>query len=227
MKLSFYPKLALSGMRKNKRMYVPYILSGTGLTMMTYILFFLAASDMLNHMKGGGVLGSLLPIGIVVVCLFSAIFMFYSHSFIIRQRYREFGLYNVLGMDKGNLGRIMLWENLLTASFSVSLGLILGIALSKFAELGMVNLLKEEVSYSLYIDWASVWKTALVFAGIYALLLVNSLIKVRRSNTLELMHSANVGEKAPKANWAVAVIGPSCWGLPIILRCRFRIRCPL
>lgn len=213
MRLGFYPKLALDGIKKNRRMYLPYIFSGAGLTAICYILFFLASSALLEHMKGGSVLRMLLPIGIVVVCLFSLIFMFYSNSFLLRQRNKEFGLYHVLGMDKRNLGRIMLWENLLLFAASVSSGLVLGIALSKFAELCMVNLLKGSVSYTLRIEATAIGKTVLPFAVIYALLFIHSLFRVRCSSTLELLGSANTGERPPKANWFFAVIGVIVLGI--------------
>ncbi|MGN0172258.1 MAG: FtsX-like permease family protein [Acutalibacteraceae bacterium] len=207
MKAGFFPKLAMDGIRKNKRIYFPYILTGTVMTMMSYIVLFLASSEMLEHMKGGGVLRTMLPLGGMIVTAFSLIFMFYSNSFLIRQRNREFGLYNVLGMDKGNLGRIMLWETLIAGGISIVGGLVFGVAFSKLAELCMHNLLEEEITYTLRIDFASAGKVALLFAGIYVLLLLNSLIKVRRSNPLELLHSSNVGEKPPKANWLFAIAG--------------------
>lgn len=207
MKTGFYLKLALSGMRKNKRMYVPYLLSGAVMTVMTYILFFLAESDVLNHIKGGGMLQSLLPIGSMVVGLFSCIFLFYSNSFLMKQRYREFGLYHVLGMDKRNLGRIMLWENAVSAAVTLLCGLFFGIALSKLAELCMVNLLKGTVTYSFHISAVAVAKTVLQFLAIHLLLLCNALIRVRRSSTLALLQSADVGEKPPRANWLLAALG--------------------
>lgn len=207
MKRSFFARIALEGIKKNRRLYLPYILSGTGLSAMTYILFFLSSSPLLEHMKGGSILEMVLPIGVVVVCVFSLIFMFYSNSFLIRQRNREFGLYNVLGMDKRNLGRVMLWENLAVFAMSVATGLICGIALSKLTELGMVNIMQEDVSYTLRIDLSSALKTLGVFALIFLLLLANSLIKVRRSSALELLESSAVGEKAPKANWLAALVG--------------------
>ena len=207
MKIGFYPKLAYNGICKNKRMYIPYILSGAVMVMMSYIIFFLASTEMLNQMKGGSVLRTLLPIGSVFLSVFSLIFMFYSNSFIIRQRNKEFGLYNVLGMDKGNLGRVMLWENLIVLGISTSVGLIFGIALSKFTELCMVNLLKEEISYTMRIDFTSLLKTLLIFIGIYLLLFLNSFIKVHRSNPRELLNSSHSGEKPPKANWFLSIIG--------------------
>lgn len=207
MRINFYAKLAADGIHKNKRLYIPYLLTGMVMVMMSYIISFLSSTEMLEHMEGGGILRTLLPVGSVVIAVFAPIFMFYTNSFLIRQRNKEFGLYNVLGMDKGNLGRIMLWENLMVAAISISGGLFLGIALSKLAELGMLNLIDEEITYNLRLDLTSAGKTAMLFVGIYFLLLLNSLIKVRRSNPLELLQSGNVGEKPPKANWLFAIIG--------------------
>ena len=138
MKVCFYPRLALDGMRRNKRLFVPYILTGAVMMMMYYILEFLRKSPLLDRMKGGGTLRMLLPFGCGVIGVFSLIFLFYTNSFLTRQRNREFGLYNILGMDKRNISRIMLWESLIVSSFAITFGLILGIALSKAAELALL-----------------------------------------------------------------------------------------
>lgn len=207
MKLMFYPKLAWDNMRKNKRLYGPCLLTGAVMVMMCYILSFLANSPLLNGMKGGGVLGDLLPFGVNVIAIFSAIFLFYSNSFLMRQRTREFGLYNILGMDKWNLSRVMFWETAFSAAAAIGGGLAMGIMLSKLAELGLLRLITAEVNYEMRIDWDCALQTAKVYLAIYGLLLVSSMIKVRRSNPLALLGSATVGEKTPKANWVLAVLG--------------------
>lgn len=207
MSRGFYSKIALRGISKNKRIYFPYILTGIVMIMMVYILFFLSGLDAMEDLKGGGTLRVVLPLGGYIVSVFALLFLFYSNSYIIRQRNKEFGLYNILGMDKGNLRKIVLLEGLLSGFISLSAGLLLGIAFSKAAELILYNLLTVDITYTLQIDASAVAKTALIFAGIYVILLMNSVIKVSRSNPLELLHSANVGEKPPKANWVLAVIG--------------------
>lgn len=207
MKKYIYPKLAWNGIWSNKRLYVPYLLTGAVMVMMHYIISFLGASELLNHMKGGGTLRMLLPLGAGVIAVFSMMFLFYSNSLLLRQRNREFGLYNILGMDKGNLGRIMLWENLMVAAGTIISGLCLGILLSKLAELGMVNLLGEQVNYTLSVDFKTAGTTLILFLIIYFILLLNALLKVRHSNPLELLRSSSVGEKPPKANWLFAIVG--------------------
>ena len=207
MRTGFYPKLAWEGVRKNKRLYFPYILSGSIMVMMYYILSFLIESPALAQMPGGSVLMTVLPLGCVVIAVFSLLFLFYTNSFLIKQRYREFGLYNILGMDKRNISKIMVWETLSVAVFAIGSGLIAGIIFSKMAELVLLNLLNMEVDYTLSLGIISLRQTPLIYGGIYLLLLFNSLIKVGRSKPLELMQSSKVGERIPKRNWIYGTAG--------------------
>lgn len=149
----------------------------------------------------------ILPLGCAVIGIFSLLFLFYTHSFLIKQRYREFGLYNILGMNKWNISRLMLWETLYTAGISIILGLICGIAFSKAAELILLNILNAEIFFTLRIGITSMILTALIYLGIYTLLMINALIKVHRCKPLELMQSSRVGEKRLKCNWLFAIVG--------------------
>lgn len=132
MKTGLYARLAWTGMVKNRRLYLPYLLSCTGMVLMFYILLGLSGSPMLAHMSGGGssaIILRILRLGTVAIAVFSLLFLFYTHSFLIRRREREFGLYNVLGMGKGNIARILLWETAITYGVTAGAGLILGVVL--------------------------------------------------------------------------------------------------
>lgn len=207
MNMHLYPKLALEGMRKNKRLYIPYIFMGSIMVMMFYIVAALIESPALLEMSGGSIIQTVLPLGLGVIGIFSLLFLFYTNAFILRQRGHEFGLYNVLGMDKRHISRIILWESLMVACIAIGAGLLLGIALFKFAEAAVLDLLHVEVSYAFHIGTAALLKTAAVFGGIYLLLSLRALFKVLASKPLELLHASRVGEKPAKANWAVAVLG--------------------
>lgn len=207
MKISFYSKLAWEGIRKNKRLYFPYIFTGCVMVMMYYILSSLIESPALAHMPGGSVLMTVLLLGCVVIAVFSLLFLFYTNSFLIKQRYREFGLYNILGMDKRNISKIMVWETLFVAVFAIGFGLIAGIVLSKAAELVLLNLLNMEITYTLSLGLVTLRQATLIYGGIYLLLLLNSLIKVSRFKPLEFMQSSKVGERIPKRNWIFGVAG--------------------
>ena len=217
MRGAFYPKLAWNGIRKNKRLYLPYILAGSVMVMMFYILSFLSDSPAIAEMRGGSVVESILPLGSNVIGIFSILFLFYTNSFLIRQRYHEFGLYNVLGMDKRNIGKIMVWECFIVGIIAIVLGLVAGVALSKAAELVLLNLLGIDINYELSIGFKALGQTILIFGVIYLLLLCNSLLRVRHSKPLELMKSNKVGERLPKRIWPEAILGVILLGVAYYL----------
>lgn len=207
MKQMFYPKMAWTGIRQNKKLYAPYILTCIGMVMMFYIQSFLTASPVLKTMRGGDTMQSILSLGCGVIGTFALIFLFYTNSFLIRRRKKEFGLYNILGMGKWNLARILLWETLMIAGIALGIGLFLGILLSKLAELGMVRILSGAPTFSFSISLGTIAQTLILFAVIFVLILLNTLRQIHLSNPIELLHSENTGEKPPKANWLLALIG--------------------
>lgn len=207
MSRSFYVKLAWTGIRKNKRLYLPYILTCVGMVMMFYIVCFLSVSPILATLPGGDDVLWMLQLGTWVVGFFALIFLFYTNSFLMRRRKKEFGLYNILGMGKRNLARILIWENLIIAFIAIAGGLVAGILFSKVAELGMVNILSADVSFSLTVDLRTIGLVLALFSAIFLLIFLNSLRQIHLSKPIELLRSENVGEKPPRANWVLAVLG--------------------
>ncbi len=207
MKRGLYARLAWTGMRKNRRLYLPYLLSCAGMVLMFYILMGLSGSPVLQEMAGGGSSGLILRLGSAVMAVFAVIFLFYTHSFLIRRRRREFGLYNVLGMGKGNIARIMLWETVITYGLTTLAGLFLGVALYKLAELCMVRLLQVGVTYTLTVSVESLWETAALFAAIHALILLDGLRQLHGVSAVALLRSESVGEKPPRAQWVLTAAG--------------------
>ena len=203
----FFPRLAWEGIRKNRRLYIPYLLSCVGMVMMTYILHALSLSPLLHQMPGGTNVMLFLSIGKFVIAFFALLFLFYTNSFLTRRRYREFGLYSVLGMGRRGICRIAVWESLIVFCVSLLLGISLGILFSKFAELGLLNAIRTDIDYDFRVVPEAIPYTLLIFGIIFALLLLKTVISVRRSRPLELLRSEQAGEKAPKANFIPAILG--------------------
>lgn len=207
MRAGLYPKLAWDGIRKNKRFYLPYILTCIGMVMMFYIIHYLAAMQTLKDMPGGDTMEMVLGLGTWVVALFAVIFLFYTNSFLMRRRQKEFGLYNMLGMGKNHLSLLLLWENGILFVISMVGGLLGGILLSKMAELFMLMLLGGEVTYTLRIDPDAFGDTWVIFIPVFALILLKGLIQIRRSSAIALIKSETVGEKPPRANYLLGIAG--------------------
>lgn len=207
MKALFYPRLAWTGIKNNRRLYLPYILTCIGMVAMFYIMLSLSTGEFLNTMRGGATLGSVLGLGAGVIGFFAVLFLFYTNSFLIRRRKKEFGLYNILGMGKRNIARVLFSETLILAAVSLVFGLILGVALSKLAELGLAFFVESDAGYNFTVYPTAMGYTVLLFVCIFLLLLFKSVGQVGLANPVELLHSESVGEKPPKANWALGVLG--------------------
>ena len=207
MKTGFYLRLALDGIRKNRRLYLPYLMTCAGMVMMFYILYSLAYSPVVRAMRGGDIMAIILLLGTIVMAVFALLFLLYTNSFLARRRNREFGLYNVLGMNKRNLSRILLWETLLSALSSILAGLIGGLLLAKLAELFLIRMAGETADYTMTVEPRSIAASFLFFGAIFALLLLVSLARVGVSKPLDLLKSEASGEKPPRANWVFALAG--------------------
>ena len=212
MNRGFYPRLAWTGMKQNRRLYLPYLLTCTGVTAVFYILMGLSVSSVLPQMSGGRSTALIMSLGSMVIAFFALIFLFYTHSFLIRRRSREFGLYNVLGMGKGNIARVLLWETLLSCGATTLIGLALGILLSKLAEAALLNLLHLQIAYTFTVSVPSLLVTLGLFAAIHALIFLHSLWELHRVSAVALLRSESVGEKPPRARWALAVLGIALLG---------------
>lgn len=207
MRLGFYRRLAWTGIRQNKKMYLPYILACIGVVMVCYIVSFLGLSPVLKEMPGGGSAQSFLNTGFGVMCVFSTIFLFYTNSFLIRRRKKEFGLYNILGMGKRHLALVLLWETVIIAAITLVVGLFCGVLFSKVAELALTRILDGGVTYTMTVELNSVVSTVVLFLVIFGLMFLNTLRQIHLTSPIALLRSENAGEKPPRANWIFALLG--------------------
>lgn len=207
MKHFFYPKLAADSVRKNHRVTIPYILTGVLMVVLFSLLAQIAMDPELTSVTGGVTLQTTMLFGIIVVGLIAVIFLFYSNTFLMKNRRKELGIYNILGMSKGNISKILLWESLFYFSIALIGGLMLGQVFSKLAYLALKKMLGVDIPLQAVYSIDVLMVTTAFFAVVYLLLFVRMLFQVRLSNPVEMLRSSSVGEKPPKANWLFAIAG--------------------
>lgn len=209
MNASFYFKIAKTNIKNNRKIYFPYILTSICMVMIMYVVSFLANDPMIaKKFAGGATLQGLLKLGVYIIMIFSALFLFYTNSFITKRRKREFGLMSVLGMGKKNISLVMLWENIIVDFTSIAVGLVLGLLLSKLAQGVLFNILGESAApLDFSVNLTDMLMTVLVFLVIFAVIFFDSIRQITFTNTIDLLHSSNKGEKEPKANYIMAIIG--------------------
>lgn len=196
-----YRRLAASTLKKNARTYLPYLLSACGTVAVFYILAYLALDS------GSGTTGMVMQLGAIVVGIFALIFLFYTNSFLIKRRKKELGLYGILGMEKRHIFRMMAYETLYCFLISVVSGLAVGLLFSKGVQLLFLHILQMPVQWGFAFSPSAALVTVLLFAGIFFLTLLSNLRQVHISQPIELLRGSQVGEREPRANWPLAILG--------------------
>lgn len=203
----FYPKLALTNIEKNKQTYLPFVLMSMLTIMLFYMMDSLIENTTIKNMNGGENVLAMLKIGMWVCIIFSVIFLFYINSFLIKRRTKEFGLYNILGMEKRHIARMMFYETLYVAVAGIVGGIITGIVFNKLIFLLLMKLLKVDSIPKYQLQFQSVTKTIIFFGAEFLLILIYNILKVHLTKPVELLKGDKIGEKEPKAKWIIALIG--------------------
>ena len=193
-------------------MYIPFILSSILTIMMYYMVSSLSMNPNMIEIVGGDIMQQILSLGIYVITVFAVIFLFYTNSFLIKRRKREFGLFNILGMEKKHLSIVIALESMIVFLVSMVLGIGIGILLDKAFYLLIAKMLNASIALGFYISYQSIVNSIILFLIIFVLMYLFSLIQINLSNPIELLHGDQHGEKEPKTKWLLALIGLICLG---------------
>lgn len=210
MRNSFYFRLALTNIKKHARSYVPYIIT----CVITIAMFYIIKSLAFNLDKNLSSISAAtsMSLGSIVVAIFAIIFLFYTNSFLLKKRKKEFGLYNILGMEKKHMSALIATESLIISVISIVLGLIIGIALDKLIFMIVIKLLNGQSPLGFTIIPEAILHTVVLFCIIFAAILLNSVRIVYTTKTIDLLQGSNTGEKEPKTKWLLAILGVLCLG---------------
>ena len=209
----FYPKLAVSNIKKNGRIFLPYIFMNIGIITLFFMMHAISANPALNQISGGGELKLILNFGNWVIGIFSAIFIFYTNSFLMKRRKKEIGLYNILGMGKRHLGIMMFLETSILSVICIGLGIVCGMILSKLMFLVMLKILAFAVPLAFNLSLISVALTTFFFGIVFIVTLIYNLGHIHLSKPIELLKGSNVGEREPKTKWMMTLLGIISLGL--------------
>lgn len=213
MKLGFYGKLAWNNIRKNSRFFLPRIGTEAGLVVCFYIMVTLALDERMQRVKGGEYLSAFMGMGAAILALLSAVLMLYINRFLMKQRKREFGVYNILGMEKRHVGRVLFYENLISSLLSVVGGLCGGMVFYKLCSLLICRLLQTDaVAGFYYVTPATVLPTAIFFLLQGGFIFLLNRIGIALMKPVELLQSSAAGEKEPKVRWVLLVLGLAALG---------------
>ncbi len=207
-----YPRLAFDNIRKNARTYIPYILTCSFTIAMFYIMKSLSLNKGIENVQGGNTILMMLELGTHIIAIFVCIFLFYTNSFLMKNRKKEFGVFNILGMEKRHISKVVGFESLYVAIISFAAGIFIGVILDKLMYILILKIMKSEIPLGFYISQKAILSTIILFGILFTLIFLNSLRMIHLSKPIELLKGGNIGEKEPKAKWILALMGVICLG---------------
>ena len=207
MRKALYMRLAAGNLKKNRQLYGPYLIACIVTVMMMCIMILLEGDRGLNTIEGGQSVAATLMFGCIVIAIFSLIILVYINSLLIKQRKKEFALYNILGMEKRHISKVLFWENTYTALISIISGLVLGTVFSKLLQLILMKIIGGDISFNMDISFSVLFFTAVIFTGFFLLVLLMNIRTIRVAQPVELLRGSSEGEREPKSKWVLAVLG--------------------
>lgn len=203
----FYVKLATTNLKKNKQAYVPFLLSMVFLVVINVVMQIMLKNKGMSALPGAEAAKQLFSFGSVVILIFTVIFSLYTNSFLLKQRKKELGLYNILGMGKKELAKILFIETLFASLISIVTGIVTGIIFSKLAFLILKKMTGFGDKFEYSIDMSGIMMITVFFLGMFFIMYVVNMIQLKMVNPLELLKGEQHGEKEPKAKWITGLIG--------------------
>lgn len=203
----FYPKFAWDAIRKNRRSYIPYTLATLFVVTVFHILRNISWMPYLRGTVGASEITMTASLGSCVIAIFSAIFLFYTSSFLMKQRKKEFGLYCVLGMERRHIARILFYETLILAAGGILLGLLFGALLDYLSYLLLMYLMGTPSGTGFSLSLKAFTDTIGIYALIFLAVYLNNLRQIHFSSVIGLLRSGSEGEREPRSKWILTVLG--------------------
>lgn len=202
---SFYFKMAGKNIINNRSGYIPYMFTCIMTIAMFYIMKSLTYNENVLQVYGGEAILSVLAAGSGVLAIFSVIFLFYTYSFLIKRRKKEFGVFNILGMEKRHISVTVFLETVYVAAAALSAGLVTGIVFSKLFFWIFMRMLGTQAALKWSFSSRACADTALLFSVIFLLSHLNTLRQIHLSNPIELLRGGQMGEREPKTKALLAL----------------------
>ena len=204
--------LAVSNLKKNRTLYIPFSIASITMMVITYILLALSTNKTILQSNGGNTVVMALGFGVVIMLLVSTLTMIYANGFVMKNRSKEFGLYSILGLGRSQIQLLQVVEMTLFAVINLIVGLVLGVLFNRLAFALLLKAMRFTVPISYEFQFASVIMIGILFSGIFVFLMILNAIKIRVSRPLELLREKKSGEKTGRFLSIRALIGVAILG---------------
>ncbi|MGX7030860.1 FtsX-like permease family protein [Vagococcus zengguangii] len=212
-----YLKLAINSLKKNLAVVLPFLCSMIFLISLNTVLYLLLVNPGMDKMPGASDVRMIFSFGRNILLIFSLIFAYYTHSFLIKERQKEFGLYNLLGLSIKQLRYVLMFEKLILAFASLIGGLFMGIYLSNLMFLVLKKMMGVGQDFFFHVEGSVILKISLLVALLFVMLLMIDSLKLRKISPIDLFSQAKQNQSSPKRHQLLGVIGILLLGIAYYL----------
>ncbi|MDE6851859.1 MAG: ABC transporter permease [Lachnospiraceae bacterium] len=213
-KMHFYLSLAITNIKKNSKFYLPYLLTFMGTVAMYYMIH---AISLNKALPGGDSMRQMMGLGIYIMAIFAVIFLFYTNSFLIKRRKREFGLFQILGMEKKHIAKVLFCESIMIFMIGILGGMALGILFQKFLLMLLLRIARFDVAIAFWIEARSLYAAFILFGVIFIVTYLFNVFQMAKTKTVDLLKGDHIGEREPKTKWIMAILGAASLGTGYVL----------
>lgn len=197
-KWKLLPGMAVKGVIQNGTVYYPYLMAGIFSAFTYFVFSSILYNDLIETLPRSAYAWMLLAIGRVLLVIILIPFLYYTNSFLIKRRTKEFGLYSILGLEKRHIGVMMLCETIMVYLIVMLGGIGLGSLLAKLLFLLLLKLSGLPVEVKFVFTWQAFENTITLFLAIYLFNLICALVQIGKSKPVELLSGSKKGEKQPR-----------------------------
>lgn len=148
--------------------------------------------DLMNSMLSGVSVFVSFVLGFLII---------YASRFLIKRRKKEFGVYMTLGMSKGKISRILLYETLLIGLLSLVVGLGLGVFLSQFMSVITARMFEADMTeFTFTFSMNALIKTCIYFGIMYLLVMIFNVFSIVKCKLIDLLHASKKAETVRMKN---------------------------
>ena len=205
--------LAVTNLKKNHSLYLPFGLATVMVTMISYIVHALSSMPELSTLRGGSSIALSLGLGVIVIQVVALLIVLYANSFVMKNRSKEFGLYGILGLDRKNVQILSFMELFLFALASVTAGIALGMVFHRFAFAVLLKLIQYPIGLEYHLQIGSVFFVYIFMGVIFLIVFFLNATKIYTSRPLELLKTKKFGETKGRFMKTRAIIGFAILGL--------------
>lgn len=203
-------KLAWGNVRRAGRDYLVYLITlALGVTVFYAFntISEQAASAGLSK-EIGDVIGSITSGLTVFLAAVMGFLMVYANNFIMKRRKQQFGLYQVLGMGRGQVALVMTLETAIVSLGALAIGLACGVGLSQLMTFFTASLFRTQIaSFHFFVSAGAALFTVECLIVIFLVTLVFNLRVVAKAKVIDLMGARRSNETVAVRNpWVSAAL---------------------